>query len=179
MRLGLPGLGTPYPLIRYLPAVYADDQLLTRWTEGLDEVLAPLINTIDCVHGYLDPLLAPEDFVRWLAGWFGVLLDERWSMRAQRAVIAEAVDLFRLRGTMTGLRRHLDLVVDGEVRIVESGGVSSSIRPRPDPPADLRHWVRVEVRPHDPAGTSEAAVEAVIRAAKPVHVTHTLEVVRP
>jgi phage tail-like protein len=179
MRAALPGLATPYPLIRYLPSVFSDDQFLTRWTEGLDEVLAPMINTIDCMHGYIDPLLAPEDFVRWLAGWFGVLLDENWSMRAQRAVIAEAVDLFRMRGTMAGLRRHLAVVVDGDVEIVESGGVSSSIRPRPEPPRDLRHWVSVRVWPHDPGGTSDAAVEAVIRAAKPVHVVHTLEVVRP
>jgi phage tail-like protein len=171
-------LPSPYPLINYLPAVFADDMFTVRFTEAFDDVLAPLINIIDCVHGYVDPLLAPEDFVRWLSSWFGVLLDESWSMTAQRAVVAEAVELFRMRGTIAGLRRHLTVVVDGDVEITESGGTSCSVRPRPDPPTDVEHWVRIVVRPRDPAALSEDAVAAVVRAAKPVHVVHTLEIVR-
>lgn len=169
-------LPSPYPLIDHLPAIFADSPFAVRWTAAFDDVLAPLINIIDCVHGYVDPLLTPEEFVPWLSSWFGVLLDESWPMTAQRAVVAEAVDLFRMRGTMAGLRRHLAVVVDGEVEVTESGGTSVSVRPRPDPPTDVEHWVRVVVRPR--AALSEAAVAAVIRAAKPVHVVHTLEVVR-
>lgn len=169
-------LPSPYPLIDHLPSIFADNPFAVRFTAGFDDVLAPLINVIDCVHGYVDPLLAPEEFVRWLSSWFGVLLDESWPMTAQRAVVAEAVDLFRMRGTMAGLRRHLAVVVDGEVDITESGGTSVSVRPRPDPPTDVEHWVRVVVRPR--GELSEAAVEAVVRAAKPVHVFHSVEVVR-
>jgi phage tail-like protein len=176
MRTGVPNLPTPYPLIGYLPEVYADDRFMMRWTAALDEVLASLINTIDCIGAYVDPLLAPEDFVRWLAGWFGVVLDENWSMRAQRAVIAEAVELYRMRGTMAGLRRHLQVVVDGRIEITESGGVSFSLRPRPEPPTDVEHWVHVRVWPTGTGVTAPEAVLAVIRAAKPVHVAHSLEV---
>ncbi|MFI6025466.1 phage tail protein [Amycolatopsis magusensis] len=179
MTVSIPGppLPSPYPLIDHLPAVFAEDRFAQRFTAAFDDVLATLISPIDCVGAYLDPLLAPPDFVRWLADWFGVLLDESWPESAQRAVVAEAVDLFRMRGTMAGLRRHLAVVVDGEVTISESGGTSVSTRPRPDPPADVEHWVRVTVRPRVPGALSEAAVEAVIRAAKPVHITHSLEVV--
>jgi hypothetical protein len=88
------------------------------------------------------------------------------------------VELFRMRGTMAGLRRHLAVVVDGEVEITESGGTSWSSRPRPEPPSDVEHWVRVVVRPRHPETLSDAAVAAVIRAAKPVHVSHSLEVIR-
>jgi phage tail-like protein len=176
MRAGLPNLPSPYPLINYLPEVYADDQWMVRWTAALDEVLATMVNTIDCLGAYIDPLLAPEDFMGWLAGWVAVVLDESWSVQAQRAVIAEAVDLYRMRGTMTGLRRHLEAVVDGRVEITESGGVSPSQRPRPQPPKDVEHWVHVRVWPNDPRTTSAEAVLAVIRAAKPVHVVHSLEV---
>lgn len=176
MRAGVPNLPTTYPLISYLPEVYADDQLMVCWTAALDEVLATLVNTIDCLDAYVDPLLGPEDFIRWLAGWVGVILDESWSMRAQRAVIAEAVELYRMRGTMSGLRRHLEVVVDGRIEISESGGVSASQRPRPQPPQDIEHWVHVRVWPNDPLTTSPEAVLAVIRAAKPVHVLHSLEV---
>jgi phage tail-like protein len=179
MRGAVAGLQSRYPLIEYLPAVFADDQFAVRFTAALDEVLAPVAHTVDSVHGYLDPLLAPEDFVRWLASWFGVVLDESWPMSAQRAVVAEAMDLFRMRGTMKGLRRHLELVVDGEVEILESGGVSCSVRPRPEPPADLKHWVTVRVRPAPGSRLSPDSVETVIRAAKPVHVLHRLEVLQP
>lgn len=168
---------SPYPLIKYMPAVFADNPFAVHWTEGFDDVLAPLINMIDCIDRYVDPLFAPDEFVRWLAGWFGVVLDDSWSMAAQRAVVSEAVELFRMRGTMAGLRRHLDLVVDGEVEITESGGTTYSVRPRPEPPTDVEHWVHVVVRPNDPS-LSEDALVAVIRAAKPVHVVHSLEVVR-
>jgi phage tail-like protein len=179
MRGAIAGLENRYPLIEYLPSVYADDQFAVRFTAALDEVLAPVVNTIDSIHGYLDPLLAPEDFVRWLAGWFGVVLDESWPMEAQRAVVAESMELFRMRGTMKGLRRHLELVIDGDVEITESGGVSCSVRPRPEPPTGLTHWVTVRVRPSGRVPVSPEAVEAVIRAAKPVHVLHNLEVLRP
>lgn len=173
-----PPLPSPYPLIDHLPAVFGESPFAVRWTEAFDDVLAPLISMIDCVHGYIDPLLAPEEFVRWLSSWFGVLLDESWPMSAQRMVVAEAVDLFRMRGTMAGLRRHLAVVIDGEVEITESGGTSWSVRPRPEPPTDVEHWVRVVVRPSRSSSLSEEAVAAVIRAAKPVHVSHSLEVVR-
>ena len=179
MRTGIPNMATPYPLIGYLPEVYTDDRFLQRWTAALDEVLAPLVNTIDCIGAYLDPLLAPEDFVRWLAGWFGVVIEESWSMHAQRAVIAEAVELYRMRGTMAGLRRHLEIVLDGRIEITESGGVSWSRRPRPEPPRDVEHWVHVRVWPADPESTSPDAVLAVLRASKPVHVLHSLEVLAP
>lgn len=172
-----PPLPSPYPLIDHLPAVFGDDPFAVRFTGAFDDVLGSIVSVIDCLGSYLDPLVAPEPFVRWLSSWFGVLLDDSWPLSAQRAVIAEAVDLFRMRGTMAGLRRHLDLVIDGEVEIDESGGTSWSIRPRPDPPTDVDHWLFVVVRPRSPIAPE--AVEAVIRAAKPVHVAHKVEVVQP
>jgi phage tail-like protein len=170
---------TPYPLASFLPAVLQEDQFAIRWTAGLDDVLAPMINTIDCLHGYLDPRIAPPDFVRWLARWFGVLLDENIPLDRQRAVIADAVDLYRLRGTHNGLLRHLRIVVDGTVEIEESGGVSWSRRPRLKHPDDPTQWVRVTITTADPAHFAVEVAEAVIRAAKPVHVVHELVVRKP
>ncbi|NBH06062.1 phage tail protein I [Amycolatopsis sp. SID8362] len=176
MRAAIPGVQSPYPLMTLLPAVLREDQFLERWTAGLDEVLVPIISTIDCLPAYFDPRLAPDDFVRWLAGWFGVVLDESWPVSSQRSVIAEAVELYRMRGTVTGLRRHLDVVVDGRIEIEESGGTAWSQRPTPPAADDLRRWVTVRVTPNDPATFSRDAVEAVVRAAKPVDVVHRLVV---
>src|SRR5580693_7599811 len=98
MRADIAGLDTPYPLGTLMPAIYQEDPATMRWTAGLDDVLAPVISTIDCLGAYLDPLLAPEDFVLWLADWFGLTLDENWPVDRRRAAVATSVALYRQSG---------------------------------------------------------------------------------
>ena len=84
-RRSVPELATPHPLGELLPGLYLDDDLVQRWTAGLDEVLAPVFLTLDSLDAYFDSRLAPIDFVGWLAGWVDAELDERWpARRAQR-----------------------------------------------------------------------------------------------
>ena len=54
MRTAVPGLVTPHPIGRPLPALYLDDDFTQRLTAGLDEVLAPVLLTLDCLDAYLD-----------------------------------------------------------------------------------------------------------------------------
>ena len=61
MRGTVPGLASPHPLGETLPALYADDSFAQRLCQGLDEVLAPLLSTLDCLPAYLDPATAPAD----------------------------------------------------------------------------------------------------------------------
>jgi phage tail-like protein len=61
------GLGSPHPLGSGLPALYQEDDLAQRLLAALDEVLAPVISTLDNFDRYLEPSLAPLDFVEWLA----------------------------------------------------------------------------------------------------------------
>ena len=109
MRGTVTGLATPYPLRTMLPAVLREDDFLERWTAGLDDVLAPVVSTLDCLAAYLDPATAPTDFLAWLAGWFGVVLDENLPLERRRASVAGAVRLYRARGTLAGLRAQLEL----------------------------------------------------------------------
>ncbi|KNE78756.1 MULTISPECIES: phage tail protein [Streptomyces] len=71
MRGSIDGLGSAQPLGLMLPALFADDELAQRFTAGLDEVLAPFLNVLDCLEAYFDPSLAPLDFTAWLGGWVG------------------------------------------------------------------------------------------------------------
>ena len=66
---------------------------------AFDEVLAPLFTTLDCFDSYLDPELAPVDFVDWLASWVGVDIDETWTLERRRRLIQNAAVLYRIRGT--------------------------------------------------------------------------------
>jgi phage tail-like protein len=181
MRGTVIGLASPYPLVTLLPAVYQEeDPFISRFTAGLDDVLAPVIATLDNLEAYVDPMLAPEDFLGWLAGWVGVTVNENAPVALHRATVARAAELHRLRGTIAGLKSTLELLTGGDVEVTDSGGVARSDRPGTPSPGDARPWVRVAVRV--PAGTDwspgalRAAVEAAVVAAKPAHVEHFVEV---
>lgn len=67
----------------------------------------------------LDPQAAPTDKLDWLAGFAGLVLDQRWPERARRQLIAEAYPLFARRGTKAALVRLLELYLGRAPTIVE------------------------------------------------------------
>src|SRR4029453_7641000 len=69
MRATAAGLATPPPIGEHLPALFQEDEFAQRFVGALDEVLAPVFAVLDCLDAYLDPWLAPPDFVDWLADW--------------------------------------------------------------------------------------------------------------
>jgi phage tail-like protein len=179
MRGTVTGLGTPYPLRGFLPAVLQEDEFVGRWTAGLDDVLAPVVSTLDCLTAYLDPVTAPADFLDWLAGWFGVVLDENLPLSRRRALVAAALGLYQARGTLAGLRTQLELVSGGRVEIEDSGGVGSAQAPNSVLPGSDVPTLTVRVAlPADTAQVSERTLHDLIQADKPAHVAHRLEVTR-
>lgn len=179
MRGTLPGLGTPYPLETMLPTVLQEDSFTRRLVAGIDEVLAPVVSTLDCLEAYLDPLLAPADFLEWMSTWFSEVLDENWPIARRRQFVTMAVETFRTRGTVAGLRRELELSSGGQVEINESGGVAWSLKPESELPGEDVPRLAVRIVVDDVSAADHAALDALIRAAKPAHVVHRLEVVGP
>jgi phage tail-like protein len=179
MRGTVDGLPVPYPLGSFLPSVYQDDPFTMSWTQALDEVLAPLTLALDCISAYIDPMLAPADFLEWLAGWFGTVLDENWPQERRRAVVAASAGLYQSRGTAAGLRAHLELVTGAAVEITESGGVAWSPVPGGQLPGDPAPMLTVRITVTDAAQVNVRGVDALIRAAKPAHLPYRLEVSGP
>lgn len=177
MRTALPGLGTPYPIGSLLPPVMQEDPTAMRLTQAYDEVLAPVLATLDCLPAYVDTDVAPADFLEWLAGWVGATLDENWPAARQRATVSQAVTLHRTRGTVAGLRAHLEAATGLRVDVTDSGGVATSTTPDGELPGDPRPEVVVRVHGSPPAGL--AAVERLVAAAKPAHIAHRVELVDP
>lgn len=175
MRSGLHGLPIAHPIGEQLPAVYADDDFAQRMTSALDDVLAPLFATLDCLPDYFDPILAPPDFVEWLSDWVAFALDEGWTLAQRRALVADAVELHRLRGTARGLEKHVRLLSLGDVEIVETGSCTVSAHPRSSVPSPEPH-VEVRVTVADPATVDGARLLAAIVEAAPAHVTVSLTV---
>ena len=176
MRGGVEGLGTPYPLHTLMPALYQEDPFTMRLTAAIDEVLAPLISTIDCLEAYIDPMLAPEDFLLWVSSWFGEALDPEWPAPRRRRFVAEGMELFRTRGTIAGLRKQLELGTGGRVELAESGGVSWSLKPNGELPGEDVPRLAVRITVDDLSAVDENAIDVLIVAAKPAHIVHRLEV---
>jgi phage tail-like protein len=177
VRAAVPGLATSHPLGLAMPGIYHDDDFCQRFLAGLDEVMAPILCTLDNIDAYFDPLLAPDDFVAWLAVWVGLALDENWSLERQRALVAQAAELYRWRGTRRGLVAHVALYTGTEPEVMDSGGCVWSATPGGEPPGAWPPRVTVRVRVSDTSAVDERRIEAIVAAAKPAHVAHEIEVV--
>jgi phage tail-like protein len=177
MRGAVEGLPSPHPLAEHLPAVYQEDWFAQRLMSAFDPVLAPVFSVLDNFHAYLDPALAPEDFLAWLAGWMGLTLDETWPVERCRAMVLQAAALYGRRGTVSGLRDHLEILSGGSVELTDGGGVAWSRTPGASLPGTPQTSLLVRVAIDDPASLDADRLDALVRAAKPAHLPHRIEVV--
>jgi phage tail-like protein len=133
VRLTLEGDGTITPrldsvrfhfprisLRRYLPTVVGAEPLAADFTDRFlavfDREFRGIEGQIDGQARLFDPLSAPtgdgeprRDVLTWLASWIGVTFDPSWPEVRRRRFLKGAGSLLPLRGTLEGLRRHLQL----------------------------------------------------------------------
>jgi phage tail-like protein len=98
-------LGVASALRQAIPAVYQEDALFMQLCAAVDDLIAPLVTAVDCFDAYLNPYLAPADFLPWLAdlvGYQGPV--SRQGTSDERARIAAAVRDHTRRGTALGVR---------------------------------------------------------------------------
>jgi len=169
---------SPHPLADTLPALFQEDDFTRRFVSAFDAALAPIFVTLDNLTAYLDPWLAPDDFLEWLGGWFGLILDEGWSIERRRAVLANAFEFYRMRGTARGLKAQVEIFTGGAVDVIDTGGVATSTTAGEALPGSPNFAVMVRVTVDDPSTISVARLDALVAAAKPAHITHKVEVVK-
>src|SRR4051812_25210061 len=177
MRATIKTLESPAPLGPMLPAIYQEDDFSMRFVGGFDDVLAPILLTLDCLVDYFDPALTPTDFLDWLASWVGIEVDESWATERRRAAVATAVEMYRMRGTISGLRANLEVLSGGSVEITDSGGVAWSTSPMGPLPGQDSPRLAVRVTVPEATDRTTKAIDAIVTAAKPAHVVHRVEVV--
>lgn len=174
-------LGSPHPLATLMPGLYQDDDLVQRFTAALDTVVAPVLAVLDSGDAYVDPMLAPLDFVTWLAQWVGVELDASWPEHRQRALVARAAELYAWRGTVRGLSSLITITTGVVPEIEETGGVSWIAEPAPAGELPGHRVPVLVVRVRVPAGAEPvdpARLDRLVAAAKPAHVPHRVEVLQ-
>lgn len=175
-RGSIDGLGSSSPLGAMLPAVFAEDDLAQRFVAGLDDVLAPIHNVLDCLDSYFAPSLAPADFTRWLGDWVGAETDGVEDITALRRAVAAAAHLHRIRGTRRGLAEVVRLAFGVEPEISESGAVAWNARPLGPVPGERRPHLHISIRLPDPDPSDQVRLDRLVAAARPAHMPYTVQV---
>ena len=113
-----------HDLLQRLPRTYRDDAVaaafLWRYLAMVDGLLSEMDWRSQQRDLLLDPYGAPVELLPWLASLIGLTLDNRWPEAARRTVLAEAICLFRRRGTVPGLTRLLEIYLGSPVAIIET-----------------------------------------------------------
>lgn len=174
MRGAVPGLASPHPLGHTLPGLYAEDSLAQRLCQGLDEILAPVLATLDCLPAYLDPGTTPADLLKWLAGWVGMADAAELPEARRRELVAEAAQLYVWRGTPATIMSIVELTTGRSPEIIESGGTAWSQEPGGQLPGHPEAGVVVRLRTADPQA-EESRLMALLAAFAPAHVPWRLE----
>jgi phage tail-like protein len=179
VRGPLTDLATPHPLSRFLPAIYQEPTpFLAAFLVAWDEILAPVLTVLDNVEAYLDPDLAPDDFVPWLTSWVGLDPEDLLPTKA-RAALRHGAAILGRRGTAAGLAAEVALAVEGSVQVVDGGGVAWSTTAGGALPGEDRAAVLVRVVGDPPAEAERRRLEALVRRIAPAHLPVRLEFVPP
>jgi hypothetical protein len=170
-----------------VPALFHEDPLFLELCAAIDELLSPVVTALDCFAAYLDPRLAPDDFLGWLGSLVGAEPDAAagagpgsaagagpgsaagagpGDAGSFRALIAGAVRSYHVRGTPDGLRAAVagaTGVPAAQIRVTECGAVTWSQSPGLAEPPPFNPVVEIALPA--PPGQDPDAVAARARAA--------------
>ncbi len=88
---------------------------LERFVGNFEGILTPLEDRIKDAWLLTDPQGTPEHALEWLSSWIGFTFASALPLERRRAMLARAMELYRRRGTLDGLRLALDLATGGAV----------------------------------------------------------------
>jgi len=178
-------------LLDYLPGVYkrrdaVGGNFIQEFLWIFQHVFHSIESKIDRIHDYFDVFETPEEFLPWLAGWVAFSLDGDWSESQRRLFLKRAVELYRIRGTVRGLKTFIEMYTGVTPEILENKwpldgfqiGVASTIGPDSAilPPINRAHCFMVEV-PLDADEVDDdqiIKIHQIITSQKPAHTTYYL-----
>ena len=146
----------------FLPVIFQDGDFLGRFLLIFQSIWEPLEYRQDHMELYFDPRTTPTSFLPWMADWVGVIPGSITEEGRLRALLGEAVELYRWRGTRYGLTRLIEICT----------GVTPLINETASDPAILH--IRVALPPE--STVDRDAIERLVRAHKPAHVGYVLDV---
>ncbi len=141
---------------------------------------------VNNIANYFDPYTTPPEFLPWLASWIAFVLDEDWPEGKKRYLLRHAVEYYKIRGTVKGLKLFLSIFVGVEPEIIENTwpfhGFQIDVHSTMDfdtiifPVVNTSHCFIVDI-PLEPQEVSEymiVKIHDIIRAEKPAHTMYYL-----
>ncbi|MGK7929651.1 MAG: phage tail protein [Spirulina sp.] len=98
--------------LKFLPDLYREVDFVGRLLKIFEEAFEPDFHIASTLWAYLHPRMASEAMLPFLAHWVGWQFASTLSLQKQRTLIANAIEIYRWRGTRRGLRYYLHLVTD-------------------------------------------------------------------
>jgi phage tail-like protein len=169
-------LASPHPLVDTLPSMLREDPFAGSLCASFDDLLAPVLLTLDTFANYLDPATTPEDMIPWLAQWLGLGVDLNVEQARQRYELQIAGALNATRGTRRSIATELENALGMPVDISESGGARWSPTPGGSLPGEAQEMLSVVVHPAEGQEVDLDRLDALIRSVTPAHVRHRIAV---
>ena len=134
ITLGSDGRATPsvravrvsYPRVSYLdllPRVFRRDpdaaRFLERYLALFEHTLTGVEDRYERFYRQLDPRAAPPEILEWIGRLLDLTFDPSWPLARRRALAAEAVALYAMRGTPAGVARAVELYAGRAPVIIE------------------------------------------------------------
>ena len=102
--------------LNLLPAVYRQspeaEEFSERFLSLFDAYLEDIDALIERLPAILDVLGAPGELMPWFGSFLDIVMDPAWDLERRRRVVGAAPRLYRMRGTVDGLRAAIRLVFD-------------------------------------------------------------------
>lgn len=126
------------PTFERLPVKgYQDNVIADAVTSYYDERLVASGMLLQELHLKLNPDTCPENFLDWLAFMVGMVkpyYDSTWTVAVKRKAVKSANDIFKLRGTVNGVKKALDihsldytLYTSNDLKLAFTFGASTSV----------------------------------------------------
>lgn len=170
----------------YRTAIYEGHTHLRDFLWIIRHMFDSVAIKVNNIASMFDPYETPEKFLPWLASWIGFVLDEDWPEGKKRYLLRRAVDYYRIRGTVKGLKLFLSIFTGVEPEIIENAwpfhGFQIGVHSTMDidtiifPQVNVSHCFIVDI-PLEPEEVSEHTIikiHDIIRAEKPAHTMYYL-----
>jgi len=121
-------LRVDYPRIsylRYLPAVYQDDErsrdFLERFLSLFETFFAGIEAQVDHIARYFDPdsRVAHSEFLRWLSTWLSISVDNNWDDAKLTTLIRRASGIYHKRGTRAAIEEMIEIFTGDRPLVIE------------------------------------------------------------
>jgi phage tail-like protein len=173
-----------------LPAPFREDPesaaFLDRFLSYFDTVLAETAARQASIPALFDPEAVPAGpLLAWLASWFDIEFLPEWPEATRRAMVAKAIDMYRRRSTVSGLRQMVQWhtgLAEPAPAIIEHFRITAPIFIGGSllaPTAAAHAFTIVVPAVASPDDTARDRLDRVIAAAIPAHTRYELRLVEP